>query len=640
MQHEEEDKIETLRKRLYATGTHVLNLKRRALSEDQSEVPRSFETASKLSNFIGMRKGHSWYRTLFLFSLLFFVLALGISFSFFFGGRTTVSSENIAIDIEGPSTIGGGEVLPLQITVTNHNAAALELADLLVEYPEGTRSAEDLTSPLPRDRHSLGTIAPGAKVRATVNAVLFGEEQSAQEIQVTVEYRLQDSNAIFYKEKSYAIALASAPLRLSVKTLREVVAGQDITMEVMVESNATTALRNVVLVAEYPFGFTFKGANPSPSFGTSVWKLGDVSVGGVRTITIRAVMAGESEDERVVRFSAGIGSDTDEKKLVTAIVVDNETITIKKPFLAADIAVNGKRASEFVAQSGRPLRVDVTWTNNIATPVTDAEIAVSLSGSAFDRSSVSVDRGFYRSSDTTVLWNKTTDVSLTTLPAGASGTGSFTFSPLASAALANIRNPTITLTVSVRGTRVSDTNVPEAVSSSVVRTIAIASDVALASRALYSLGPFPNNGPIPPKANMETTYTIIWTLRNPSNPVSDVVVTAALPSNARFTGKQSPATFSKGESLAFNPIGGIITWSLDAVQPGAGYSLPPREVAFQVGFTPSTSQIGDIPVIIGDVTIRGFDQITKTEVGGVQGALTTNITADPSFRSGQGQVVQ
>ena len=54
--------------------------------------------------------------------IFFFVLAVGVSSLFILFGGKAISGDIIAVAITGPFTIGGGEVLNLQLGVTNQNA--------------------------------------------------------------------------------------------------------------------------------------------------------------------------------------------------------------------------------------------------------------------------------------------------------------------------------------------------------------------------------------------------------------------------------------------------------------------------------------------------------------------------------------
>ena len=58
------------------------------------------------------------------FTALFFVLALILSGSFIFFGQNTISGNNIAIDVQAPSVVGGGTEFAFSVAVTNRNAVA------------------------------------------------------------------------------------------------------------------------------------------------------------------------------------------------------------------------------------------------------------------------------------------------------------------------------------------------------------------------------------------------------------------------------------------------------------------------------------------------------------------------------------
>jgi hypothetical protein len=55
----------------------------------------------------------------------------------------------------------------------------------------------------------------------------------------------------------------------------------------------------------------------------------------------------------------------------------------------------------------------------------------------------------------------------------------------------------------------------------------------------------------------------------------------------------------------------------------------PRQIAISVGLTPSTSQIGDQPVLVQDVTLTGIDEAT--------GAAVTRKT-EPDVTTNLGQI--
>jgi hypothetical protein len=626
-----DDGIEQLRKKLYSRqGSDFLH-RRRVLRARNSDVADTWDDRELPSEPVRqqVRGKRPLSSMLLIASGAFFVLSLGLSAYFLLSGSNFVSSENIDIELQGPTTVEGGAELPLQIGITNKNSVAIELADLIVEFPEGTREPEDLSVELTRVRESLGTINSGDREQRTVRAVLFGPENSEQLITVTVEYRVKDSNAIFYTEKTYAVTLSSSPLTITVDALKEIASGQTVDMEVTVTSNSNNTIENVLLTGEYPFGFTFAASQPKASFGSAVWELGDIQPGGKRAVRIQGKIVGEDEEERVFRFSAGVQSDKDPTELATSFLTILHGLTIKKPFLGVELALNGNTGAQYVAARGEQIRADVRWTNNLPDPIEDARIEVKLSGEALNRFSVSAERGFYRSVDNTIVWDQETNPTLATIPAGGAGTVSFSFSSLDLTTA--LHNQQISLEISVGGKRVTESNVPETMTSSISRTVKLSTNLILTPRILFYSGPFTNAGPIPPRADRETTYTVMWTASNSSNRVTNATVVASLPSYVRWVGNVSPT----GEDISFSNVGGQITWKVGELPAGGK-----KEAAFQIAFTPSVSQIGNSPILINDQTLSGTDEFTSTVIEAVKRGMTSNLTTDAGFPLNGGVVTQ
>jgi hypothetical protein len=267
--------------------------------------------------------------------------------------------------------------------------------------------------------------------------------------------------------------------------------------------------------------------------------------------------------------------------------------------------------------------------NTLATAVTNAHVSVRLSGNGFDPSSVTSGSGFYRSSDTTVIFDPTTNPALARLQPGDTGQGTFSLRSTAASQLASVRAPSIVLQVSVAGQRLSETNVPETLTSTLTRTVKVGTNLALTSRIVHTTGPFANSGPFPPQANSETTYTVEYTFANTGNTVAGATVSAALPAYVRYTGKTSP---SDG-SVTYNDTTRTVTWTAGDVASGAT-----KAVAFQVGFTPSTAQQGSSPVLLFAQQVSGVDRFTQHQISGTVPALTTQLQGDSGYSGADGTV--
>jgi hypothetical protein len=175
--------------------------------------------------------------------------------------------------------------------------------------------------------------------------------------------------------------------------------------------------------------------------------------------------------------------------------------------------------------------------------------------------------------------------------------------------------------------------VSETITTSAKRNIKVSTELSLLSMLTHGNSIFENSGPIPPKADQQTTYTVTWALDNTVNTVSGAVVKATLPVYVKWMGKISPS----GEDLTYNANGEII-WKVGNVDTFTRNTPRRREVSFQIGLKPSVSQIGQVPFVLGDAKASAVDDYTGVTVTAEQAALPTRFS--DGFQSGQDLVTQ
>src|SRR3989344_4516644 len=256
------------------------------------------------------------FKKFFIFSIVFFILALGYASYMFFVGSNTVSNNNIDISVVGNTFTAGGEELPLIIEITNKNNSSLELVDLIVEYPKS--SSGDLSEDTERLRQSLGTIPAGGVQNDTVKVVLFGEQGSIRPIKISIEYRVEGSNAIFIKEKIFEVSINSTPVDLSLDLPTSVSPNQNMTLKVKATLNATRPAAKMLLRLDYPVGFQFTKATPAPSFGNNIWDLGDLAPGADKNIYVEGkILAVFYGEEKTFHVWSGSQSAADKSTIGT-----------------------------------------------------------------------------------------------------------------------------------------------------------------------------------------------------------------------------------------------------------------------------------------------------------------------------------
>lgn len=622
----EKDKssIEGLEEGLYSRDSEqVVERERREMHDRDFGVSENWESGTKEMG--KNRKKVITLKLIFSVSVIFFLVSALLS-TYFFMRVPSVSPENILINVQGPALIGGGEELGFQVEIINKNPVPLQSVNLIIEYPDGTRSSTNIDEPLLRYVESLDVIEPGDEINKTLRAVLFGEENTKKEIKITLEYRIPNSNSIFYTEHAYELALSSSPLSLVVESLDEAISGQDVSFTVTVSSNSGSVVRDVLLEVQYPFGFKFESSSPSASFADRLWKLGDIPPEGEKKITFHGTLSGGDGEERIFRFATGLKSENDDNVIGAAFINTTESLFIKRPFISASLALDGSTADNYVGHAGKTIRGDITWVNNLPTRVFDGEIEISFDGKVLDRHSITSDTGFYRSVDDKIIWTRETERNLASIDAGQSGRVGFAFSPLELAPGSVFHNPEIDIEVTISGKRLSGSGVPETIVSSLSRKVKVASNLHLSSKSLHFSGPFQNTGPMPPVVEQETTYTVVLSVVNTSNEIANGYVTAELPSYVEWVGSVTPSN----EEVMFNPVGGLVTWNLEEVSSGTGSIVPKREIAFQVRLLPSISHIGDKPTLLYEQTVKGYDRFVQRNIESVSKVVNTTVS-DPGI---------
>ncbi len=646
MAGQDKDRVERLKRQLYKRDAKAeTGEERTALRQDTAQAPTGWsdirspvspdpvpapdiQDQESLPSFMSRKPSRSLAAKFLLGSVIFFLATTGIAAYMFFGGANLISPQNIDMEVVAPSLIDGGKEATFDILIRNRNQTALELVDLVIDYPDGARSALDPSQELTHERQSIGGIGPGQQLKRSVSAVFYGSEGLEQTVVMTLEYSVAGSNAVFEKKVETKFTIGSSPVSLSIAGPEEATAGESFSMEIEVRSNSTTPVSEVAVQAEFPFGFSLSSTEPKPQTGSALWRLGALEPGQSKTIRIRGTIEGQDGDERIFRFSVGSSEDPTDTKVEVPFLITPKTLTIRQPFITGSIAVEGKTGNSTAAQ-GKTLHGAVSWKNNLSETLSDVEISLSFAGPALDVDSIDAPNGFYQSSNRSLLWTKDKDSSLAKVEGGEMGTLPFSFDtlPIGSGGVL-ITNPTITFNLTVRGVKEDGDNAPITVSSVASARVELSSLPTLAVEVLHFSGPFNNSGPMPPKAEAETSYTIVWTVKNSSNTIANANVLASLPPYVKFlkAGQGTGITYDEGSRS--------VKWSIGDIKAGVGYTLPARQAAFQIALTPSTSQEGTVPALTGSAVLMGQDRFTQTNVDSRAEVATTHVTGESGFVDG------
>lgn len=638
---EKTQKLEKLKDALNSPNVKLQDVFPLDLREHKNFVNENFESKTKDSpvtfdNLIP-KKRNTISKIIFIVSVVFFLFALIITGFIFFRGKNIISPSQIDISIIGPTVVASGEKTPIDIVIKNNNAVLVEFADLVIEYPNGTR-AEDGEEDLPRERISLGEIKSGESIRKSLTPVFFGEEGKNLSINFTVEYRIPSSLSVFEKNEVYEVPVGVSPVSLNVEAFKETNLGQDLELRITALSNSEDELSNLIIIGEFPVGFTFESSNPNNIDEKSIWRIDSLNPGESKVIIVKGKIEEGPSEEKFFRFSLGKESSRQPLAFDSAIATINHAVLVKKPFLGINVALLNSKGFQDVANSAESLRIKSDWVNNLKVPIVDGILEMKFSGQLVDRRNIEENSGFFRSSDNTIIWTKQEMNSLGLISPGQSDSVNVAiplFSPFGPQSI-GLKNQTINIDVTVKGKRLSEDNVPEEIISTVSKKLKVETSYKFSSEGHYFKSPFALIGPIPPKVDQKTEYAITWKVNNSLNDIEDAKVTATLPTYVDWGGVVVPSS----EKIYYNSDSKEVTWNIGKILSGGGTAGSFREVSFKVVLIPGLGQVGEVPNILGVATFTGRDTFTKTDLKFVDNEVDTNISPEDQLKQGQGKVIE
>ncbi len=566
---------------------------------------------------VGARKPRRRYRIyLVIFSLLIFSVVGAYAVYLMNNGLTEISSRNIDISVQGPSTVGSGETVPISISIRNDNPVPIVSGTLVLDFPSGTRDANEPTRILRSERIATDSIPQGETLQIPIEAIIFGEFGERKEVGISFNYRVQGTNSILESSiEPLLVRITSSPVSISTPTDEKVVAGEEFEINLNITSNSTNNVSDLLIVAEYPSGFDFISSEPSPTFGQNTWNIEELISGGVKNIKIRGVFSGRTRDNYVMNFELGVPRD--DNRLVVGSVYDTESVDfsiVRSPF-SSRITINDESGQSIVTSDSRNTRVQISVTNTLDVPVYQVRLVAEVSGDAYDIESgldigsgnvLSARSGFFDSINNKARFEPTTDSDLSRLGPGQTKSYVFSFSPN------QLKAGQAQVELEVFGRLLEGSDSQEQLLANNITTISYSnSNISLNRRLVYDGGVFENTGPNPPVAEQTTTYTVRLIAQPGINDIENAVVRTSLPINVEWLDE-----YTGDGVIDYNPVTKNLVWSIGSIDSNSS-----AEINFQVELLPSRSQIGRSPVIINSQQFTARESFTRVQISDNNGSV-------------------
>jgi len=535
-------------------------------------------------------------------------IVLVVAIAAFLKGWFSFSQERVKLEITAPAEISSGEEISFNIRYQNDNRISLSKAKLIIDYPQGSYSPE-------------------------------GNELTQERLlAVRLNYQPENISSRFENFASFKIKISSVLIDLYLTTPSKAISGEEVSYALDYLNNSDRDFSDLRVELIYPSGFTFKSAEPEPIEENNIWQIEKISKGERGTIKILGTLEGLEGENKILKASLG---EVENNKILRYSQTNSITQISSSPLLIS-LLLNNK--TEIInLDAGERLNYKIEFKNNTDIALSQLILKAYFQGEMFNFRTLSLkNKGFFDSLNNVITWSAAGVPSLALLPPGESGEVGFSISINDKFPLDDFSDKNFEVSLRVE---LETVNVPpqfnlEKLKVGKTLSSKINSKVILQTKAYYNetSANITNFGPIPPKVNKVTTYTIHWQITNSSNDLENVRIKAILPQGIEW--RNVYTSLSPGARLEYNERTKQVVWAIDKIPAGTGFLVPAYELIFQIALRPSLIQIGTSPVLIDESQLEARDSFTNEILESFDSAIDTTLPDDPSVGFGKGEVVE
>ena|SRR3989344_1793601 len=551
------------------------------------------------------------FRKLIIF-LVLLTIFLGF-LGFWYYQRNIFSRKVLQLEILGPGEAELGEEVEYIVKYKNMGNVRLEEARFVFEFPKFSYTQENKL----RLEKTLEDIYPGEEKSVSLKGRFLGKEGEVKIAKAWLSFRPQNISARYESATTHTAKISFVPLAFEIDIPSKIESGKEFRFRVNYFSNVSFPLSDLRIKIDYPPDFTFGDSKPK-ALGENEWEIGILNKTAGGRIEVTGRISGEIGRGKIFRATLGSWQEGEFVVLKEAM----RGIELERPLLLITRQINGN--PQYTANPGDFLHYEIFFKNLEEEPKLNLFLVAKLEGSAFDFQSLRAEKGKFQAGDNSIIWDSRDIPELQFLDSQEEGKVEFWIELKKEWQISSERdkNPVIQTSILLGPLRedfVTKVN----------------SKLEVVQQGYFSDDVFGNSGPLPPQVDRQTTYTVFWKVKNFYNDLRNVKVKATLPPWVRLTGE----IFPKEAKFTFDSQSREIIWEIGDLAAGKGVFAEPLGIAFQIAFTPSFSQRGQAPTLVGPATVIGDDIWTEDSIEASAKTLDTTLPDDPNGEN-QGGIVQ
>lgn len=557
-------------------------------------------------------------KKIFSFLLLTLIFFSGI-FIFKVFRENIYSKDILKLEILAPKEVDFGQEIEYTISFKNNGKIRLEEPELVFEYPEGSLPEEKKSLRLRLKSEDLGgDIYPGQEKIIILKGRIFGKEGERKIAKASLSFRPKNLQARYETNTSFISIIKSVPISFDLDIPSKIEANKEFIFYINYFSNLNYPLSNLRIKIDYPPDFEFIEAKPK-GLEKNEWEIDFLNKAEGGRIEILGKLSGQPAEQKNFKINLFLW----QKEDLIFLKENQKVVEIVKPSLYITQQINNH--PQYIASPGDFLHYQIFFRNIGQTPLTNLLLVVRLEGKAFDFQSLKVISGHYKPGDNSILWDGKNLPKLQFLDSQEEGEVEFWIKLKDSWEVSGPQDENPVLKTKVYLSQAAEEFITK-----------VNSKIELSQKGYFADEIFGNLGSLPPRIGQTTTYTIIWQVKNYFNKLKNGKVKAILPQEVRLTGKIFPE--DEVEKFTFDSLSREIVWKLEDLDFGLGILNPAKILAFQIAFTPSPEQKGQIPNLISEAKIIAEDTWTESTLENTSPAIKTNLPDDQTITEEMGVV--
>ncbi|KKP94663.1 MAG: hypothetical protein US25_C0022G0001 [Candidatus Moranbacteria bacterium GW2011_GWE1_36_7] len=567
-------------------------------------------------------------KKLWIFLSVFFLLLLIVGGIFFYQWweKNAFHQDRVSISFEGPKETDSTQLTKYIVHYSNNNRVTLKNAEIRLSYSENFQPTDNLNlkylSPS-ASKIFIGDIKSMSEGQVELKGIFYAPKDFPVYLRGEIVFVPSNGTNELSMENQIGVNITAAPVFFDISAPQEAVDGDSLDYVIDYKNLDIKSMANVQIRVDFPQGFQLGSAEPRPSEKDAYWYIGNLDPGQGGKIVVHGQIKGNSDEGK--NIIASLGHTGNENNFV---VYNKKELTtrIVSPILAVTQKLDDK--SDNIVDAGEILKYSVIFQNTGTIGLRDAIVTAEIKGNILDFSKINIDKGSYSEKTNLITWKASDVPELANINPKASGMVHFSI-PVKS--IIPIENKLDKNFVISSVAKIDSPDIPASISSNKIigsnrLDLRLASKVLFDTKGYYSDAKIKNSGPIPMETGKETTFTLHWSVINVSNDISEAVVTSALPTGIRWTGKIYPSN----EKITYNERTNQLIWEIGDISAGAGITEPPRNVEFQVGATPQSNQIGEPVVLLNKSVFTAKDVFVEREIMLSGDPKNTQLYEDPS----------